>query len=284
MGKTRDRMAADLELGNYSENTRDAYLRIARSFVRYFMRPAEEMGEHEVRTYLLNRRKNVKPGTVAIDLAALKFLFETTLNRPEVVARIPWPRVPKNVPDVLAGSEVILLLAAVDSLKHRTILMIAYGAGLRIQEACSLQIGDIDSKRMVIKVREGKGDKDRYVMLANNLLQGLREYWKATRPPGPWLFVGQKPNTHIGAAAVRDALKKAVEAVGLSKRVTPHVLRHSFATHLIETGTDIRTIQVLLGHASIRSTQFYTRISTAHLARTRSPLDQLGTKEGKVLG
>jgi site-specific recombinase XerD len=137
---------------------------------------------------------------------------------------------------------------------------------------------------MLIKIRNGKGAKDRYVMLAENLLLGLREYWKAERPPRPWLFPGQKPNTHIGPDAVRNALGKAVEVTGLTKRVTPHVLRHSFATHLLETGADIRTVQVLLGHNSIRTTQLYTRISAAHVARTKSPLDQLGTKEGEVLG
>lgn len=224
MGSTRDKMIADLELGNYSKNTRDAYLRIAKSFVKYFMRPADQMGEHEVRTYLLNRRKTVKPGTLGIDLAALKFLYDVTLDRPEVVARIPWPKVPKPMPDILAGSEVILLLAAIESPHHRTILMTAYGAGMRIREACSLRVDDIDSKRMLIKVRNAKGGKDRYVMLADNLLLGLREYWKATRPPKPWLFPGQKPQSHIGPDAVRAALKKTVEKVGLTKRVTPHVL------------------------------------------------------------
>jgi integrase/recombinase XerD len=153
MAKTRDRMTAQLELGNYSKNTRDAYLRIAKNFIKYYRRPAEELGEHEVRTYLLNRLEKVEPATVALDLAALKFLYEVVLDRPEVVARIPSPKVPKHLPDVLSGSEVIKLLDAVASIKHRTILMCAYGAGLRISEACSLRPEDIDSGRMVIKIR-----------------------------------------------------------------------------------------------------------------------------------
>jgi integrase/recombinase XerD len=284
MAKTRDRMTAQLELGNYSKNTRDAYLRIAKTFIKYYRRPAEELGEHEVRTYLLNRLEKVEPATVALDLAALKFLYEVVLDRPEVVARIPSPKVPKHLPDVLSGSEVIELLEAVASIKHRTILMCAYGAGLRISEACSLRPEDIDSQRMVIKIRLAKGNKDRYVMLAKNLLDALRAYYRQVRPPRPWMFPGMKPDKHITHTAVQIALRKAVKASGLTKRITPHVLRHAFATHLIEAGTDVRTVQVLLGHASIRSTQLYTQISTARIARTKSPLDRLGTEEGDVLG
>ena len=284
MGKTQDRMIAQLRLGNYAEKTSDVYLRVVKAFIKHYMRPPEQLGEHEVRTYLLNRMEKVKPSTVAIDLAAIKFLYEVVLDRPEVVARIPWPKKSRPLPDILSGSEVILLLAAVESLKHRTILMCAYGAGLRIKEACSLHHEDIDSKRMLIKVRNTKGGKDRYVMLADNLLLGLREYFRVARPPRPWLFPGQHADHFITPSAVRKALHKAVEEMGLDKRVSPHSLRHAFATHLLETGTDIRTIQVLLGHSSVHSTQLYTRVSKAHVARTTSPLDQLGTEQGKVLG
>lgn len=282
--KPSEKMAQDLELRNLSESTRATYLRAAKRFVAFFMVPPEEMGEAEVRAYMRHRLEEVKPSTAHTELGAIKFLYEVTLDRPEVVARIPWPKVRKPLPDILSGSEVILVLAAVDSLMHRTILMCAYGAGLRISEACSLRHEDIDSKRMLIKVRNAKGGKDRYVMLAQNLLQGLREYFRQERPPRPWLFPGQRAGHHITREAVGAALRKAIKEVPLEKRVTPHVLRHSFATHLLETGADIRTIQVLLGHASIRSTQFYTRVSTAHLARTRSPLDSLGAEAGEVLG
>jgi len=284
MGKTRDKMIADLRLGNYSDNTRESYLRIAKTFVRHFRRPAEQMGEGEVRAFLLKRLEIVQPATVVVELAALKFLYEVTLNRPDVVARIPYPKVRKPLPDILSGSEVIELLAAVESVKHRTVLMCAYGAGLRVKEACSLHHKDIDSKRMVIRVSNAKGGKDRYVMLADNLLQGRREYFRAERPPRPWLFPGHRAGHHISPDAVRDGLRKAANELKMDKRVTPHGLRHAFATHLLETGTDIRTIQILLGHSSIRSTQLYTRVSKAHVARTRSPLDQLGTEQGKVLG
>lgn len=284
MGKIRNKMIADLELGNYSPNTKEAYVRIAAAFVRHFRRPPEQMGEHEVRTYLLNRMERVKPATVAIDLAAIKFLYEVTLDRPQVVARIPWPKIPKPLPDILSGSEVSSLLEAVESIKHRTILTTAYGAGLRISEACSLQVRDIDSQRMVIKIRRGKGAKDRYVPLAKTLLAALRAYFKQTKPPKPWLFPGGTPDHPIGPDAVRDALRKAVTKIGLKKRVTPHMLRHAFATHMLESGADIRLIQMILGHSSIRTTQRYTQVSTAHIARIESPLDKLGTEEGKVLG
>jgi len=284
MGQIRERMAQDLALRNHAPGTCAAYLRICKAFVRHFMLDPRQMGEHEVRTYLLNRGLQVQPPTVAVELAAIKFLYTVTLDRPEVVVRIPSPKIPKKLPDVLAGSQVVDLLAAVDSLKHRTILTTAYGAGLRISEACTLEHRDIDSKRMVIKVRDTKGNKDRYVPLADNLLAGLRAYFKIARPPEPFLFPGSKPGRPISPDAVRDAFHKAKEKAGVTKRVTPHVLRHSFATHLLETGTDIRTIQALLGHASLRSTVRYTHISTAHVARTKSPLDRLGTEEGKVLG
>jgi len=148
MGKVKDKMTADLALRNYSDNTKDAYLRIAEAFVKYYRRPPQQLGEHEARTYLLNRREQVKPATVAVDLAAIKFLYEVTLDKPEVVARIPRPKVYKPLPDVLSGSEVVALLEAVESIKHRTLLTTAYGAGLRIYEACSLHQQDIDSKRM----------------------------------------------------------------------------------------------------------------------------------------
>lgn len=284
MGKVKDKMTADLTLGNYSDNTKDAYLRIAAAFVSYYRRPPAQMGEHEVREYLLNRMGQVKPATVALDIAAITFLYAVTLNKPEVVARIPRPKVPKPLPDVLSGSEVVELLEAVESLRHRTILSVAYGAGLRINEVCSLLQRDIDSKRMVIKVRRAKGGKDRYVMLAQKLLEALRAYYRATRPPKPWLFPGQTAGHHITPNAVRKALDKAVAKTGLKKRVTPHMLRHAFATHMLENGADIRLVQVLLGHSSIRSTQIYTHVSSTHIAKTESPLDRIGTDKGDVHG
>ena len=278
ISQTQKKMIADMQLKNLTKSTQETYLCAVRGFVRYYMRPVEKLGKHEVRTYLLNRKKSVQPRTVYVDLAALKFLYEITLERPEVVAGIPFPKLPKPLPDILSCSEVIELLSAVDSITHRTILTCAYGAGLRINEACSLKPRDIDSKRMLIKVRNAKGGKDRYVILAENLLCALRQYYRTIRPPEPWMFPGQSPDVHIGPNAVRQALHKAATTVGLKKRVTPHILRHSFATHLLENGTDIRTIQALLGHSSINTTQRYVKVSSAHLGRVKSPLDTMDTQ------
>jgi site-specific recombinase XerD len=162
--------------------------------------------------------------------------------------------------------------------------MTTYGAGLRIGETCSLEIGDIDSKRMVIRIRDGKGGRDRYAMLGDRLLEGLREYFRLVRPAGPHLFPGERPGTAVSPDSVRAVLKKAVVKAGITKHVTPHILRHTFATHILEAGVDIRTIQALLGHRSIRTTQIYAQVSTDTIRRTKSPLDLLGTKKGEVLG
>ncbi|MDP2183068.1 MAG: site-specific integrase, partial [Actinomycetota bacterium] len=285
MGQLRDRMEEDLRLRCYAQGTRAEYLRCARHFAEYHRRSPVAMGESEVRAFLLHLLKSGKgPSVVKMHVAAVKFLYEVTLRRPEEVVRIPWPKVARPLPDVLSGSEVERLLAAVESRKYRMVLMSAYGAGLRVSEACGLSVEDIDSRRGLIHVRDGKRGRDRYVMLPARLLLALREYWRAEGLTGMHLFPGRVPGQCVSSDGVRSALRKAVNACRLTKRVTTHTLRHSFATHLLEGGTDIRTIQVLLGHASIRTAVIYTHISVAHVGRTRSPLDLLGTPEGAVLG
>jgi site-specific recombinase XerD len=194
------------------------------------------------------------------------------------------PRVHRKVPEILSGSEIETFIGTFKSTKHRAIAMTMYGAGIRVSEACRLQIEDVDSDRMVLKIRDGKGGDGRYAKLAERLLAVLREYYRQERPPGPYLFPGQPADKPISPESVRKAIRKVVDACGISKKVTPHVLRHSFATHLLETGTDIRIIQVLLGHRSIRTTQLYAQVSTQQVSRTKSPLDLLGTKKGEVLG
>lgn len=285
MGQYRDRMAEDLKLRAYRPSTCDHYIRCTRHFVAHFMRSPEELGEQEVRTFLIHliEQRKVNPAYLKMYVAAIKFFYTHTLRRPEEVARIPWPKVPRPLPDILSGTEVMRLLEAVDSIKHRAVLMTAYGAGMRIVEACSLQVADIDSTRGLIHIRDGKRGRDRYVMLSQRLLVFLRAYWKRTRPPEPWLFPGQKPDRPITDTAVRTALHHAAQAVGLRKRITPHLMRHSFATHLLETGTDIRTIQVLLGHGSIRTTARYAQVSTTYVGRAKSPLDLIGTPQGDGL-
>jgi integrase/recombinase XerD len=286
MGELKERMKGDLELRCYSKCTAENYLLYALRFAKYFMVSPAKMGEAKVREYLLHLKRDEKagPATLKGNVAALKFLYTHTLERPEEVASIPWPKVPRPLPDILSGSEVGSLLTSIHSFHHRVVTMTTYGSGLRIGEACSLKPGDIDSKRMLIHIRDGKRQRDRFVMLPARVLEWLREYWRMARPKSEWLFPGRDPKEHISREAVADAIRKAAAQAGISKHVTPHVLRHSFATHLLETGTDIRTIQVLLGHNSIRTTERYTHVSKAHVGRVKSPLDLLGTKEGEPLG
>jgi integrase/recombinase XerD len=286
MGALYDRMQADLKLARYSKRTQTEYLRCAKAFVAHFMLPPTQLGEPQIRAFLLHHleKRALKPAAHKMYVAALKFLYTRTLDRPQEVVRIPWPKVPHPLPDILSGTEVEALLAAIAPLPHRAIIMTAYGAGLRISEACRLAIPDLDSQRGVIHVRAGKRNRDRYVMLSARLLACLRAYYKEVRPKGPALFSNASGRGTMAPAVVRKSLHVAVKATGLTKRVTPHVLRHAFATHLLEAGTDIRTIQVLLGHGSIRSTARYTQVSRAHVAKVKSPLDLLGTPAGRTLG
>jgi site-specific recombinase XerD len=238
------------------------------------------MGEQQVRDFLvhLQDKKKLGPSSLKCYVAALKFLYANTLGRPEVVR--PWlqPRIPKKLPVVLSREEVEALLNAVESIKYRAVLMTAYGSGLRIGEVCRLHTKDVDSARMLLHVRDGKGGHDRYALLSLGLLQVMRTYWRAERPAGPYLFPGQRADTPLSPEAVRKVQHKAAAQCGISKRATPHLLRHCFATHLLEAGTDIRTIQALLGHRSIRTTQVYAHVSPEHISRVKSPLDTLKTK------
>jgi site-specific recombinase XerD len=279
-------MLADMKLKGFARSTQQEYLLRARHFAQHYMRSPAEMGKPELRDYLLHliNEKKVSPATHHMYVASLKFLYATTLDRPEEVAKIPWPKVPRTLPDILSGEEVECLLQSVHSVKHRAILMSAYGAGLRVSEVCCLKRDDIDSKRMLLHIRHAKNSKHRYVTLSERLLRFLRYYWKITRPPGDYLFPGRNPGGHISDDGVRWALRKAVAEAGLTKRITPHSLRHGFATHLLELGEDIRTVQQLLGHASIQTTARYTKVTAKHLGRIKSPLDLLGTKKGKTLG
>jgi site-specific recombinase XerD len=241
------------------------------------MKPPEKMGKPEVRDYLLHLidERKVAPTTYNVYAAALKFLYGTTLGRPQEVAWVGQMRVHRRLPAIPSHQEVERLLAELGSLKLQAIIMTAYGAGLRVSEVCNLHVRDIDSSRMVIHVRHGKGDRDRYTILPQRLLETLREYWKRERPPGPELFPGQKPGTTLRRETVSKAMKEAVMRAKIPKRVHPHSLRHAFATFLLETGTDLRTLQVLLGHASIRTTALYTQVSPAMIRKSKSPVDRL---------
>lgn len=280
MGAIRDRMDGDLRLRGLSEVTRAEYLRCAKQFVAYFRLSPELLGAEDVRRYLLHlvEERHFSPANMKIHIAAIKFLYAVTLNRPDVVDKVRFPKVPLKLLDIPSPSEVAAVLSELKSPMYRTLLFCAYGAGLRVSEACKLCVGDIDSKRMVIIVRDGKGGRDRYAMLSPVLLEALRSYYKQARPPQPYLFQGRIPGKPAPAEGVQTALRMALHRSGVSKRITPHSLRHAFATHSLESGTDLRVIQVLLGHANIRTTVRYVHVSTSTIAATRSPLDAIATK------
>ena len=277
MGQLRDKMEEDLRLAGLSPNARQTHLRSAAVFVRHHSKGPMRMGRAEVRDFLLHllEERKVKAATYNVYAAALRFLYARTLGRPEEVAWVGHLKVTRRLPAILSAEEIERLLAELPSLKHVAIVMAAYGAGLRISEVCHLRVEDIDSQRMVIHVRHGKGDRDRYTMLPRRLLEVLRAYFKEARPVGPELFPGGKPGTVLSRNAVSKALKLATARAAIKKRVTPHALRHAFATHLLEAGTDLRTLQVLLGHVSIRSTVRYAQVSPVMIRRTQSPADRL---------
>jgi len=286
MGALRDRMEADLKLLGRARRTQECYLRCARHFAVYHGRSPEQMGEPEIREYLLHlvEEKGVSPATHHMNVASLKFLYKVTLRRPEAVEEVPFPKVPRRLPQILTGSEAMRLISCVTSISCRAIAAVIYGGGLRVAEACTLKPEDIDSARGLIHVRQGKGRKDREVMLGQKLLSLLREYWRAVRPSGEWLFPSKRsPSRHIHDRTVREALHKAAQAARLKRRVGPHLLRHRFATHLLELGYGVEIIQCLLGHASPRTTRRYTRLQAEFLRQVTSPLDVAGTPEGDVL-
>lgn len=284
MGQLRDRMEADLKLGGYSRSTRKVYLLYARQFAEHYRRSPADLGADEIRAFLLHlvEVREVSSETYRQVRAALKFLYEITLRRPVEVAHLPTRRHPRRLPVVLSGSEVALLLKAVRRDKYRMILTSMYGAGLRVDEACRLQPENIDAKRRLLRIR-GKGNRERYTVLSDRLLHELRSYWKCHRPE-KWFFPGRRWRQPITPDAVRLVFRKALSDAGIHKKVTPHVLRHSFATHLLETGTDMSIVQALLGHASLRATQTYSHVRIKHVEKIRSPLDLLGTPAGRVLG
>ena len=285
MGELYDRMAQDLKLKNLAATTQKEYLRCCSNFTRYHMRSPRQLGASEVKDFLGHLvRGGASPETLKMHVAGIKFLYGVTLDRAQVAEKLFWPKVPHRKPDILSGKEVESLLEAIPQVTQRLVLTTAYAAGLRINEACKLKTSHIDSKRGLIHIHLGKGGKDRYVMLSPRLLSVLRAYWREARLSGECLFPGHRKGVPVKAEAVRKTLARAVKTVGIKKRVTPHTFRHSFATHLLEAGTDIRVIQVLLGHGSIRSTARYTQVSAKHVAAVKSPLDLLGTKRGAALG
>ena len=277
MTPLRRRMIDDMTLRNFTPKTIEAYVRCVARFAHYFHCSPARLGSEQVRAYLLHllQERDVSLSYYNQVRCALRFLYQVSLGRDDVPARILPAKQPRTLPVVLSGDEVLRLFAAISNLKHRSILITAYAGGLRVSEVARLRVEDIDSKRMVIRVCQGKGQKDRYVMLSPQLLEILRDYCrKAVRLRG-YLFPGAAPDQPIATSSVLKACRRAAQHAKLGKHVTVHTLRHSFATHLLEAGTDLRTIQVLLGHRSFNTTARYVHVATASLASTRSPLDRL---------
>ncbi len=277
MTPLRQRMIEDMQIRNLSPHTQDSYLQQVSQFARHFGKSPLELSPEDIRiyqVYLTNERK-LAPSSILIAVSAIRFLYKVTLKRDWVLEEaIPTCKKPQTLPAVLSPEEVLKLLDCVQSIKQRAILTACYAAGLRISEAVHLKPTAIDSQRMVIRVEQGKGQKDRYVMLSPRLLDTLRSYWRAVRPI-EWLFPGDRPGHPITTSAVELACKLARRIAGITKPVTPHSLRHAFAVHLLESGTDVRTIQLLLGHRSLSTTARYLRIATSKVCSTSSPLDLL---------
>lgn len=276
MGQLYDQMKMDLELKNFSPKTITCYLTCMVHFVRHYGRSPVDLGEEEIRKYLhyLIKEKKASQSSINQAYSAIKFFHEVTLGRPWNAIRIPRSKHRKKLPVVLSMQEVQSLLCSVDNLKHQAILSTIYSGGLRLGEATHLRVSDIDGKRMTILVQQGKGNKDRYTLLGQRTLELLRLYYKAYRPV-EWLFPSKDPAQPLSGSSVQRVFKKALHRVGIKKKASVHTLRHSFATHLLESGTDLYHIQHLLGHSTASTTSIYLHITGRDLAKVKSPIDLL---------
>jgi site-specific recombinase XerD len=276
MGELRKQMDADLVVRGMSVRTREAYLGAVAGLAKYYARRPDRVSEREVQRYLLHLIEERKLAWSSCNVVAqgLRFFYRVTLKRPEAQFSIPRARAPQKLPQILSREEIVSLIEGTRNLKHRVILMTAYGAGLRLNEICHLKVGDIDSDRMTLRVEQGKGAKDRYTLLSPRLLAELRRYWIAYRPK-QWLFTDKGGAHPISDATVQKIFYGAKDRARIAKDCGIHGLRHAFATHLLEAGVDVHTIQRLLGHGHISSTLRYFHLARKHLARTPSPLELL---------
>lgn len=277
MGKLRDQMAMDMKLRGYSPRTISCYLDCMKNVAVHFGKSPAELGQEEIRGYLhhLIEERKASQAVISQSYSALKFFFEKTLQKPWDVLKIPRSRQRKKLPGVLSNHEVASIFSATRNLKHRAILMTVYSAGLRVGEVTRLKVSDIDSERMMIRVNEGKGLKDRYTLLGERNLEILRLYYKEYRPL-EWLFPGKNPSEPLSISCVQRAFTASVLKAGIKKKVSVHTLRHCFATHLLEFGTDLYYIQRLLGHKSASTTSVYLHIAGKDLGKIKSPIDILG--------
>jgi site-specific recombinase XerD len=270
----RQRMIDDMTARRFSEATQKDYVRNVRN--AFLGRSPDTATSDDLRRFQLHMaQQQVSPWSINAAIAALRFFFTVTLERPDLVRPLRIVNEPRKAPVVLSQEEVARLLEAAPGLKYKAALSVAYGAGLRVSEVANLKVSDIDSERMTLRIEQGKGQRDRYVMLSPQLLELLRDWWRASRPQ-VWLFPGQNPINPMTPRQLNRAVHAAKDLAGISKRVSPHTLRHSFATHLLEQGVDIRVIQVLLGHAKLETTALYTRVAVNTVRDIKSPLERLG--------
>lgn len=275
MTELRQKMIRAMQLRRFAPRTHESYLCVVTHFAKYFKQSPDLVAPEKVEDYLLylmNERK-LSASSCNVHANGLYFFYSVVLGRPNAFV-LPRRKREQRLPEILSASEVARLLAAVKDLKHRVMLMVAYGGGLRLNEITHLKVTDIDSQRMLIRVEQGKGNKDRYTLLSHRLLNELRTYWREYRPK-TWLFPGKNPNVPMHETGLQKAMILAKLRAGIRKQGGIHVLRHCFATHLLEAGMDLRTIQTLMGHRSIQTTTRYTRITANRIQRTPSPLDLL---------
>ena len=278
----RRRMLEDMAMRGLREDTQRDYIRFVRSFAAFLGRSPDTATAEDIRRFQVHQHENgAQPPTINCSVSALRFFFTVTLDRPDLSRRLVLIRYPRKLPDVLSVEEVGRLLEAAPGAKYKAALGTAYGAGLRVSEVAALKIDDIDSIRMLIRVEQGKGRKDRNAMLSPQLLELLRLWWREGKRrniilPHGWLFPGQSRTDPISTRQLHRAVHEAAETAGIRKRVSPHTLRHSFATHLLEQDVDIRVIQVLLGHSKLDTTALYTRVATRTIRAVTSPLEKLG--------
>ncbi len=278
MTELRERMIQDMGIRNYSPHTVSAYVHCAAAFAKYHGKSPELLGPKHVRAYqrYLVEEKKIAWSRFNQTVCALRFLYRVTLDRDWMINHLPHPRRSRTLPVVLSVEELSAFFAAIKNIKHHTILQAMYGAGLRISEVLNLGVDDIDSQRRVLRISQAKGKKDRYALLSITVLDVLRAYWKAYRPTS-WLFPGRSPDHPMRARTIQSICRRAAETAGLSKPVTPHTMRHCFATHLLEAGTDLRTIQHLLGHRGMSTTAIYLHVAGSTLESARRSVDLLGT-------
>lgn len=279
----RQRMIDDMRMRKFGEKTQLDYVRAVRNFTKYLGRSPDTANVEDLRNYQLHLVDHgISPASLNSAISGLKFFFNVTLDRNDLVAKLQPVHMPRKLPVILSREEVGQLIAAAGNIKHQTALALAYGTGLRVNEVVHLKVSDIDSQRMTLRVEQGKGQKDRYAMLSPVLLERLRFWWKAARAQGKmldggWLFPGMNPITPLSARQLSRAIHAAADAAGIEKRISMHSLRHAFATHLLEQKVDIRLIQVLLGHKKLETTALYTQVATDILREVVSPLEMLGT-------